>query len=155
MLASPKAAFFFYSFDARNMKPATALHVSSSSYSFCSKRHMKYSLNYSCSLIVYTEKNKSDTSTTNLRFVRCVWAAVSLLLRLFSLFCFVFVSLVWTGFKFAHRSEQGVFKSTDMAHACLRPQTNQKTTAFYSTEWCTHFMISIDAHTHLETQNCS
>ena len=49
---------FFYIFDSRNIKPAAAMHMFSSSASFPFKRHIMYSLNCSCPL--NADRTKQD-----------------------------------------------------------------------------------------------
>ena len=90
--------FFFCTYIAGNMKPAAAMHTCMSSFSSSSlKRHMMYSLNWSCPLNVDT-KNTTKTYRKYFTFCwMCVISSFTFVSVLFPFrFCFVFVSSVWS-----------------------------------------------------------
>ena len=80
-------------FDARNIKPAAAMHMSSfSSSTFSLKRHVMYSLNCSSPLAVDRTKQNQNIQKVYAFCRMCVYVDVNFT---FVSVCYIFVSLVW------------------------------------------------------------
>jgi hypothetical protein len=98
ILASPKnASCFFYIFDARSIKPAVAMRMSSSSFFIFLEATLDVLLQCSCPLTV--DRQNTEMSRKRQHFVGCVCVDSSFtFVSLPFLFCVcsVFVSLMWT-----------------------------------------------------------